>query len=85
MQSVADVAAAIDAKRLDIFAPDDNSSTALHYAAAAGRADLVQLLLEKGASIGASDGVGLTPLMQAERNGKAEVGERVGRPRVGRP
>ena len=72
-QTSEDIVAAIEAKRLDIFAVDDNSSTALHYAAAAGRTDLVQLLLDRRASTGASDGMGLTPIMQAERNGRAEV------------
>ncbi len=44
------------------IAPD---STALHVAAWQLRADLVQLLLERGAAVNARDGKGRTPLMLA--------------------
>jgi ankyrin repeat protein len=44
------------------IAPD---STALHVAAWKLRADLVQLLIERGAPVNASDGRGRTPLMLA--------------------
>jgi ankyrin repeat protein len=47
--------------------------TPLHDAAFHGCKDLAELLLEKGADIGAVTGSGLTPLAEASRHGHHEV------------
>jgi hypothetical protein len=49
--------------------------TALHYAAAAGDAEIASLLLEKYAYIDAESPSQLTPLMIAAREGQLEVAE----------
>lgn len=49
--------------------------TALHYAAFAGRKDLITRFLEKGADINARAPNGTTPLMAAIYEGKREVAE----------
>jgi ankyrin repeat protein/truncated hemoglobin YjbI len=49
---------------------DDRSRhglTALHYAVRGGKIPLIQLLLERGASVGALDNEGLTPLLQLSK------------------
>ena len=52
---------------------DTGGRTALHYAAAAGRADVVPALLEDGANIEAKDKNGATALHIAAEFGKADV------------
>ena len=47
----------------------------LHYAAAGGHEEAVQLLLEQGAHINTSNNQGLTPLYLAARNGRENVVE----------
>ena len=47
--------------------------TPLHDAAVKGCKDLAELLLAKGADIGAVTGSGLTPLAEASRHGHHEV------------
>ena len=47
--------------------------TALHYCAAAGKADMCQLLLDKDADIDARSPNGTTPLMMAVREGHFDV------------
>ena len=47
--------------------------TALHYCAAAGKADMCQLLLDKDAEIDARSPNGTTPLMMAVREGHFDV------------
>jgi ankyrin repeat protein/truncated hemoglobin YjbI len=49
---------------------DDRSRhgmTALHYAVRGGKIPVIQLLLERGASVGALDNEGLTPLLQLSK------------------
>jgi hypothetical protein len=52
---------------------NENGGTALHYAAAAGRAENVKLLLARGAEPNVTDNKGETPLRQAELQGFTEV------------
>lgn len=53
--------------------PNRPGWTALHYAAAAGSAEIVQMLLDKSAYIDAAAPNGTTPLMMAAGNGKTSV------------
>ena len=55
--------------------PNRPGWTALHYAAAAGNSEIVQMLLEKSAYIDAESPNRTTPLMMAARNGKTSVVE----------
>ena len=47
----------------------------LHYAAAGGHEEALELLLEQGAEINATSNQGLTPLFMAARTGRSEVVE----------
>jgi len=52
---------------------DNTGRTLLHWAAAANRPDLVNLLLELGADVNAADATGVTPLHIATASGLQEV------------
>ena len=52
-----------------LFRSESSYSTPLHYAASIGRTTIVELLLGKGASIGARDKFNNTPLYLAAYNG----------------
>ena len=54
-------------------ADDAEHMTALHYAALRGRAEMAELLLERGADACAVDRHGWTPLHAAARSGHASV------------
>src|SRR5262249_57416482 len=58
------VAAAVDL-RGDVHATSRSGDTALHVSAALGHDTVVQLLVERGASLGVKNGRGLTPLLAA--------------------
>ncbi len=57
----------------DVTATDKAGRTALHWAAQAGEADLVKMLLDKGADAKALDGAGNTPFDLARQNSQVEV------------
>ena len=59
----------------DVAASDGAARTALHWAAQQNETDLVSLLLERGADIGARDNLGNTPMMLAHQKGCADVEE----------
>jgi len=52
---------------------DGGGLTPLHWACREGRASIVQLLLDKKASVGTKDGGGLTPLHWACRKGRTSI------------
>lgn len=56
-------------------AEDRNGTTALHFAAASGRVDIIQFLLLQGAYTNAWDAKGRTPLHKAAENGHATAVE----------
>jgi ankyrin repeat protein len=58
---------------LKVNAQNEYGATALHYAAAAGNAALVRLLLKRGADVRMRDTAGHTPAMRAVENGYAEL------------
>ncbi|MCA1584733.1 MAG: ankyrin repeat domain-containing protein, partial [Acidobacteria bacterium] len=59
---------------VDVNVADGDGSTALHWAAGNGNHDLVQALLERGASVTAATRIGsMTPLFMAAKNGHAPV------------
>ncbi|MFN2444395.1 MAG: ankyrin repeat domain-containing protein [Vicinamibacterales bacterium] len=61
-------------RKADVNAPQGDGSTALHWAAYSGHAEMVQMLLASGADVKAKTRLaGLTPLMMAARNGHADV------------
>jgi ankyrin repeat protein len=66
-------------KRNSAFAraTTQNGMTALHYAAMAGHADVVEVLLRNGADVDARDSSGATALMEASHGGpwKDEIAE----------
>ncbi len=47
---------------------NDHEGSPLHHAAAVNRADMVRLLIDLGADVGAADNTGGTPLTTAARN-----------------
>ena len=61
----------------NVHAVDNNGSTALHYAAAKGRARVADVLLQANASTTAVNKYGLTPVQLAEQNGHGELAERL--------
>jgi ankyrin repeat protein len=54
---------------------DGREWSALHYAVFAGHADVVDLLLGRGADINALSTNGSTPLMMAAREGKESIAQ----------
>ena len=52
-----------------------NESTPLHSAAHAGRIEMVELLIAKGADINATSNIGQTPLALAKAKGHTEISE----------
>jgi ankyrin len=60
-------------QRADVNAPEVDGTTALHWAARAGDADLVSALLRAGAKAGAANRYGMTPLLLAASNGHASI------------
>jgi len=59
---------------VDVNATDPQGRNALHFAAMRGiRADVVQTLLDAGASVNARDDGGKTPLDYAEENGRVRL------------
>jgi len=52
---------------VDLEAADDSGATALHHAAARGHTEIAQLLVDKGAELGAKNAQGLTPLAMARQ------------------
>jgi ankyrin repeat protein/beta-lactamase regulating signal transducer with metallopeptidase domain len=52
-----------------VRATTQNGMTALHYAAMAGHADVVEVLIRYGADVNARDSSGKTPLMEASHGG----------------
>ncbi len=67
------VAEALAHDRGLLTARDESGFTLLHLAALAGNAEMVNLLLEEGAEVGATNDVGVTALHVAARNGHAPV------------
>lgn len=63
----------LDTGKLDIDAVDSSLSTPLVHASQMGHLRAVEELLERGASLEATDGYGRTPLYMAARNRRAEV------------
>ena len=61
----------------NVHAVDNIGWTALHYAAATGRARVADVLLQANASTTAVDKDGLTPVHVAELNGHGELAERL--------
>ena len=66
-----------EVKRLldDEVSPNWGKKTPLHYAAAEGRQEVVELLIARGADLDAKDNVGRTPLGMAALEGKRDVAE----------
>ena len=52
---------------------DRHGTAALHHAAAAGRADIVGLLLDRNVPVNARDDAGATALLRAVASGQTEV------------
>ena len=69
-----DVAAvrALIAKKADVNAPQNDGSTALHWAVYRGNVELVNLLVRGGANVKAATREGVTPLWLASVNGDAD-------------
>ena len=66
-----DVAAvrALIAKKVNVSAPQNDGTTALHWAVQRGNAELVNLLVRAGANVKAATREGVTPLWLASQNG----------------
>jgi len=66
-----DVAAvrALIAKKVNVSAPQNDGSTALHWAVQRGNAELINLLVRAGANVKAATREGVTPLWLASQNG----------------
>lgn len=61
-------------QKLDVNAAQGDGSTALHWAAYNGNAEMVQLLLGRGANVRAQTRLGsITPMMMAAKNGDAAI------------
>lgn len=67
------VVRALIAKKADVNAPQNDGSTALHWAVYRGDRDLVQMLVRAGADPRAATREGVTPLWLASVNGDAKV------------
>ena len=71
----------------DVNAPANDGSTALLWAAYHSDAEMAKALLAAGATVDAANHYGVTPLLQASRNGDVEVMRRCSMrertPRVG--
>ena len=57
------------AKKVDVNAPQNDGSTALHWAVQRGNVELVNLLVRAGANVKAATREGVTPLWLASQNG----------------
>ena len=70
-----DVAAvrALLTKNVDVNAPQNDGSTALHWAVQRGNAELANLLIRAGANVKAATREGVTPLWLASVNGDARA------------
>ncbi|HZI78469.1 MAG TPA: ankyrin repeat domain-containing protein [Vicinamibacterales bacterium] len=70
-----DVAAvrALLAKKVNVNAPQNDGSTALHWAVQRGNVELVNLLVRSGANVKAATREGVTPLWMASLNGDADA------------
>lgn len=69
-----DAVRALIARKADVNLPQGDGSTALHWAAYTGNAEMARLLLGAGAGVQAVSRVGgLTPLMMATRAGDAAI------------
>jgi len=60
---------ALVAKKVDVNAPQNDGSTALHWAVQRGNVELVNLLVRAGANVKAATREGVTPLWLASLNG----------------
>jgi ankyrin repeat protein len=60
---------ALIAKKADVSAPQNDGTTALHWAVQRGNAELVNLLVRAGANVKAATREGVTPLWLASQNG----------------
>jgi len=65
------------ARSLDVSRPAPDGTTALHWAAYRGDADIVDVLLRSGARVDAATRLGVTPLTLACRHGSAAVIEQL--------
>jgi len=72
LQNKAAVRSLIEQKA-DVNAPLTDGTTALHWAAETGDADMVGLLIKAGANVKVQDHYGLTPLYFASANGDAAI------------
>jgi len=63
----------LESYEADLSAPDYSGRTALHVAASSGKQDMVQWLLERGASVHARDSNNETPLLVAAKAGNEEI------------
>lgn len=59
-----------------VLLKDDFRDTALHLSACQGEADIVKLLLARGADVDAENNLGSTPLNRAAVAGRTEVSRR---------
>ncbi|HEV8394058.1 MAG TPA: ankyrin repeat domain-containing protein [Vicinamibacterales bacterium] len=60
---------ALLAKKVNVNAPQNDGSTALHWAVQRGNAELINLLVRAGANVKAATREGVTPLWLASQNG----------------
>lgn len=59
-----------------VLVKDDFRDTALHLSACQGDADIVKMLLARGADVDAENNLGSTPLNRAAVAGRTEVSQR---------
>ncbi|GAM29126.1 hypothetical protein SAMD00019534_123020, partial [Acytostelium subglobosum LB1] len=60
-----DIAQLVKLKSVPLDTPDHLGNTALHYAATAGHADVIEILIKVGANVNCQNKVGDTPLHKA--------------------